>query len=116
MKKSLIFISTWKATLKRKIIFSLVWLINKIDPSHVHIKRFEYAWKIALNQMRYVPNDGKWHHLAITLESWVKKNKKFKTTSKKKQGFFIDGVLVKVDQKKKLKKKIQAKTKPRKRK
>jgi hypothetical protein len=90
-----------KERMKKRIISWLVWWINKVDPNHSVIKRFEYSWKLSLNQMRYVPDDGKWHHIAMTLESWVKKPKKGRMVSKKKRDFYVDGIIVKIKPKRK---------------
>ena len=66
----------------------LVWLLSKMDKGRLeglNIDSEEVSFKIKL----YVPEDGKWHHCAATVDFWLKCNDKAK-----KEKFYVDGVMV----------------------
>jgi len=56
--------------MKQKILNFLVWLMDKLDPTY--LTKCSIGTKTEVNWTHYVPNDGKWHHCALTLDYWLK--------------------------------------------
>lgn len=77
----------------RKLIARiLVFLLSKIDPST--FRSCVVDKKFTVEFQRYVPNDNKWHHVAYTIDCYIKRNKKDKVSDKYISNLYLDGLKV----------------------
>lgn len=77
--------------LKRRLADFLITLATYFDQERV--KQCNIGLKTTIHLEKYVPNDGKWHHFAQTLDCWIQRDGKKKKKRVTKQTF-IDGVMV----------------------
>ena len=75
--------------IKANIASFLIKIVSLLDQEVV--KNAIVGLKTAISIQKYVPADDKWHHFDLTLQCWVKRNKK-KTMRKVKKNIFIDGI------------------------
>ena len=62
----------------------LVSILSKLDPHQ--LSTIVVAETIKVKLLRYVPKDGKWHHFAMTVDTWIKSKEK---VSRKR--VYVDG-------------------------
>ena len=77
-----------QVTWKRKLAKKLINIVSKLD--YEVLKQASISQKIAIDTLRYVPQDGKWHRFTQTIDCWIKNNEK-KVIKKT----FVDGVKAK---------------------
>lgn len=56
-----------------------------------HIKKMCVGKNIEIELESHIPNDEKWHHVAMTVEYWIKLSKDFKQDHKDETILYIDG-------------------------
>ena len=76
-----------KAWWIRRLVKWARGIMTKHD--QLHLDRCEIGEQILLNIRKYVPDDGEWHHVAMTIDYWIKiRKRKVKKEVKK---VFVDG-------------------------
>lgn len=76
---------------RAKLASFLIDLASKLD--EVVVKNAIVGLKTAFSIQKYVPKDNQWHHFAITIDCWVKRNNQNKKRRKYNRKIFIDGEL-----------------------
>jgi len=89
----------FKNRVKAKIFDILLNLLKRLDT--VKLKSALIGIKMGMNLSTVIPKDGKWHHVAMTADCWVKRSKR-KTKKRKKKTYYLDGVRVRARKGKKL--------------
>lgn len=56
-----------------------------------HLKKCSVGTKIEMDIVKYIPNDGKWRHIAMTMEYYIKLSKDFDLENKEEKILYIDG-------------------------
>jgi len=56
-----------------------------------HVRKCCIGTKIEMDVEKYMPNDGKWHHIAMTMDYWIRLCKNFEKEQKEETAIFIDG-------------------------
>ena len=80
-----------KYLMKKKVVNWLVWLINKVDKSHIMISQHILEESLIIDYKKYIIDDGQWHFISMALGSWVMYPKQVKD---RKETIYIDGAML----------------------
>jgi hypothetical protein len=84
-------------TFRRNLADILIKLASKFDQEVV--KNAVIGLKIGCSIQKYIPKDNQWHHFAMTIDCYVKRNKNNKKKKRVSKKIFIDGNLTREENK-----------------
>jgi len=95
LKLNLILFKSW---VRGKIFDILFSILKRLDT--IRLKSATIGIKMGMNMSTVVPKDGKWHHVVMTADCWVKRLKN-KTKKKKTTTYYLNGVGVRIKKRRK---------------
>jgi len=93
-KKARLKWAIFKETVKRKVVRILKKWLGALD--ELELLKCSIAKDCTFTLSKFIPNDGKWHHMAISVDYWIKLDDNIELCKDEKyiDAGYLDGILI----------------------